>query len=258
MFFWEKENKKIAVLIDGENARPKSLRQVLKTVNGLGKIDILRLYADFSSPLTSGWKSTVIENDIEIKHQFCLVKGKNTIDIEIVMDAMEMMANGIVDAICIVSSDSDYRGLAIRLKKGGIEVYGFGEGNTVPYFQQACTKFYVISEEKKTMTEENVKIISNALETLATDESRYVYIAHIGEWLKKNVNDFNFKDFGYKTARSFFESRPDIFEVQLRPAGLTQQVYVRNKVAVEKPTVVTMSTDYERDIMASALSDRMD
>ncbi len=57
------------------------------------------------------------------------------------MDAMDLLHTRSVDGFCIVSSDSDFRGLAGRIQEAGLAVYGFGQRATVPAFVAACDAF---------------------------------------------------------------------------------------------------------------------
>ncbi|MCK9615786.1 MAG: NYN domain-containing protein [Candidatus Omnitrophica bacterium] len=237
---------RIAVLIDGENSQARHLQSVMESAKRLGDITVKRLYADFTTPATAGWKQACIENDLEIRHQFALVKGKNTIDIEIVMDAMEIMYSRSAEAVCIVSSDSDFRGLTLRLKKSGIKVYGFGNATTVSYFRQACDKFFFLGEKKNIETV--IPEIKKLIDSSKPDDSGYIYLPTFGTSLKAALPDFNFKDYGFKTMKAFFESRPEMFEIQVRNAGVFEKHFVRNKPIEKK--IVCEEAGYERDIMA--------
>lgn len=241
-----KKSDSIAILIDGENSNPRFLPSVIEAAEKLGKVKILRLYADFTSSLTTCWKQSCLEYNLEVRHQFALIKGKNTIDIEIVMDAMEIAFNHTVDAICIVSSDSDFRGVTLRIRKSGIKVYGFGNPMTNQYFRQACDKFFIVGESKDISP--FLPNLKSILEAAKTDESGYILIEKVGDVIKKALPDFLFKDYGFKTTRNFFESRPDLFEVQVRQSGIFKRYYIRNKKPETKP--VCVERPYERDIMA--------
>jgi Fe-S-cluster formation regulator IscX/YfhJ len=61
-----------------------------------------------------------------------------------IIDAMDILYEGKTDGFCIVSSDSDFTRLAIRLREAGMKVIGMGEQKTPVAFRVACDKFIYI------------------------------------------------------------------------------------------------------------------
>ena len=135
---------RIALLIDGDNAAPKRLAAILEEVSKTGTITIRRIYGDWTTMGMSGWKDLLNANAIQPVQQFAYTKGKNSTDSALIIDAMDILHGELVDAFCIVSSDSDYTRLATRLRESGIFVMGVGEKKTPHAFVQACERFIYV------------------------------------------------------------------------------------------------------------------
>lgn len=134
-------NKKIAILIDGENAESCLIEQIIEEVEKLGTVTIKRLYGDFSNGKMNKWKEPSNKHAISTVHKFANSTGKNSTDIALVIDAMDIFYSKSVDGFCIVSSDSDYTGLALKLRTEGFFVMGIGRKTTLELFVQSCEKF---------------------------------------------------------------------------------------------------------------------
>ncbi len=134
----------IALLIDGDNAAPKRLAAILEEVSKQGTITIRRIYGDWTTQGMSGWKELLNSNAIQPVQQFAYTKGKNSTDSALIIDAMDILHGELVDAFCIVSSDSDYTRLATRLRESGLFVMGVGEKKTPDAFVKACERFIYV------------------------------------------------------------------------------------------------------------------
>ncbi len=134
--------KRLAVLIDGDNASFKIADGLFAEVASLGYAGIRRIYGDFSSPQAKGWDKARARHAIVPHQQFANVPGKNATDIALVIDAMDLLHAGGLDGFCIVSSDSDFTRLATRIREHGLKVFGFGTKNAAESFRQACWAFF--------------------------------------------------------------------------------------------------------------------
>ena len=135
------ENLRIAVLIDGDNAPRDCLKSVLEEIAIYGTPMIKRIYGDWASQNVAGWKTTLLENAVTPRQQFAYTVGKNATDSAMIIDAMDILYAGKTDGFVLVSSDSDFTPLAIRLRESGMYVIGIGEEKTPKAFVQACDKF---------------------------------------------------------------------------------------------------------------------
>src|SRR3954454_8451715 len=135
---------KLAVLIDADNVPYANVKEMLEEISKNGTPTIKRIYADWTKPTLSGWKNVLLENAITPIQQYSYTSGKNSSDSALIIDAMDILYSGKVDGFCIVSSDSDFTRLAIRLREAGMKVIGFGEKKTPVPFISACDKFIYI------------------------------------------------------------------------------------------------------------------
>jgi uncharacterized LabA/DUF88 family protein len=135
------EQRRLAVLIDADNAQASMIEGLLAEVAKYGVASVKRIYGDFTSTRQTQWKTALLKFSISPVQQFAYTSGKNATDSSLIIDAMDLMYTGRFDGMCLVSSDSDFTRLAQRLREEGLTVYGFGEHNTPDAFVQACDKF---------------------------------------------------------------------------------------------------------------------
>lgn len=132
---------RLAVLIDADNASSKIADGLFLEVAKLGEASVRRIYGDFSSTRLKAWADILSLHAIKAQQNFAYTSGKNASDIALVIDAMDLLHSGRFDGFCLVSSDSDFTGLAARIREQGLDVYGFGEKKTPLSFRQACKHF---------------------------------------------------------------------------------------------------------------------
>lgn len=138
------QEDRLAVLIDADNAPRKSIKGIMEEIAVYGTPTIKRIYGDWTTPDLASWKKALLENAITPIQQYGYTTGKNSTDSAMIIDAMDILYSGRVDAFCIVSSDSDFTRLAIRLREAGMRVIGIGEKKTPNPFIVACDKFIYI------------------------------------------------------------------------------------------------------------------
>src|SRR5690606_2654883 len=107
----------IAVLIDGDNAQPKLIQAIIEEVSKYGKATIRRIYGDWTTPQMNGWKEVINQYSFNPVQKFAYTSGKNSTDSSLIIDAMDILHSKNVEGFCIVSSDSDYTGLAKRIRE---------------------------------------------------------------------------------------------------------------------------------------------
>lgn len=132
---------RIALLIDAENISRKYIKLIMDEISEYGIITHKRVYGDFSNPTVLSWKESLIDFAMTPVFQFNYTKGKNASDSAMVIDAMDILYSGKVDGFCLVTSDSDFTKLAIRLKEAGMLVIGMGEEKTPTSLVAACETF---------------------------------------------------------------------------------------------------------------------
>src|SRR3954467_13772192 len=140
---------RLAVLIDADNISYSNIKAMMEEIAKYGTPTFKRIYGDWTKPTLAGWKTVLLENAITPVQQYSYTTGKNSSDSALIIDAMDILYSGKVDGFCIVSSDSDFTRLAIRLREAGMKVFGFGEKKTPKPFITACDKFIYIEILKK-------------------------------------------------------------------------------------------------------------
>jgi len=135
---------KLAVLIDADNVPYSNVKGMMEEIAKYGTPTTKRIYADWTKPNANGWKSVLLEHAITPIQQYSYTVGKNSSDSALIIDAMDLLYSDKVDGFCIVSSDSDFTRLAIRLRESGMKVIGIGEKKTPNSFIVACDRFIYI------------------------------------------------------------------------------------------------------------------
>ena len=135
---------RLAVLIDADNTTPKVAEGLFLEIAKLGEASVRRIYGDFSDDRLKGWARILAQYAIIPHQQFAYTQGKNSSDIALVIDAMDLLHSGRFEGFCLVSSDSDFTRLASRIREQGVDVYGFGQRKTPEAFRQACRRFFYI------------------------------------------------------------------------------------------------------------------
>lgn len=140
--------RRIALLIDAENVSLACVDRAIKEMSRLGEIPVRRAFGNWAAPDLQGWKDKLLELAIRPVQQFGYVKGKNAADIALVMDAMELLLTGRLNTFCIVSSDSDFTPLVMRLRENGCQVFGVGKPDAIEPYAAAFTAFFKVKGVK--------------------------------------------------------------------------------------------------------------
>jgi len=207
----------VALLIDADNASPDSLDPVLTVLAELGTVNIRRAYGNWQKAGLKGWANMVHRHAIEPQQQFDVTKGKSATDMKMTIDAMDLLARGQVDGFGIMSSDSDFMPLAMRIRQDGLPVYGFGTAKTPESFRQSCTRFIDVSglvgAEKETnahkpIDQQVVALLVDAYGAAKRDEKGYASLSEVGQ-LAGNRSSFDVRSFGYKRLSDLIEEVPN-------------------------------------------------
>ena len=141
---YDQGNLRLAVLIDADNIPRDCLKSAMEEIAIYGTPTIKRIYGDWTSPNIGGWKTSLLENAVTPIQQYSYTTGKNSTDSAMIIDAMDILYSGRTDGFVLMSSDSDFTRLAIRLREAGMYVIGIGERKTPSPFIVACDKFVYI------------------------------------------------------------------------------------------------------------------
>lgn len=235
---------RLAVLIDAENIPYSNVKGIMEEIARYGTATIKRIYGDWTKPTLSGWKPVLLENAITPIQQYSYTTGKNSSDSAMIIDAMDILYSGRTDGFCIVSSDSDFTRLAIRLREAGMKVIGIGEKKTPNPFIVACDKFIYIeiisySQDKKEpplsvrintkQKSEVINLISTAINDLA-DENGFAFLGEVGNLLLKKQPDFDPRNYGFLKLTPLIKNLGK-FEIDERKTEKNniKHIFIRNK-----------------------------
>jgi uncharacterized LabA/DUF88 family protein len=256
-----KNDLRLAVLIDADNVPYANVKKMLEEIAKYGVPTFKRIYGDWTKPTVSGWKTVLLENAITPIQQYSYTTGKNATDSAMIIDAMDILYSGRVDGFCIISSDSDFTKLAIRLREAGMKVFGFGEKKTPRPFISSCDKFIYLeilsksedidehkfeikSKDKRVdrkksgfasskailkADEELFEFIAGSIDDIA-DENGWAFLGELGNLLLKKQPNFDPRNYGYIKLVPLIKSFGR-FEIDEREVGKgrIKHVYVRTK-----------------------------
>ena len=209
----------LAVLIDADNVSAKHAEAIFVEIATLGEASVRRIYGDFSNKHLKGWADTLSSFAIVPHQQFANTIGKNSSDISLVIDAMDLLHSGRFDGFVLVSSDSDFTRLASRIREHGLDVYGIGAQKTPEAFRKACKRFIFLEnlgsepgeskatpiKSSKQSPDKAVALIEEAMRGIDIDDDWYP-LDRIGQRLVANHPDFDPRTFGAAKLGNLIES----------------------------------------------------
>ena len=233
------EDKKFALLIDADNTSSKYIKTIVDEITNLGITNL------------QNWKETLLEYSITPMQQYGYTTGKNSTDSAMIIDAMDILYAGNVDGFCLVSSDSDFTKLAMRLREAGKTVIGMGKKQTPRPFVTACNQFKYLDllskegkEEKAAVKQttkkakdtgrnsDDKKLVASICKIIEenSNDDGWMYAARVGKLLSKKYPDFDSRNYGYKKFALLLEGLG--FETRKEP-GIEDknacEVYVKIK-----------------------------
>jgi hypothetical protein len=272
----EPSRPRVALLIDGDNSASLSIPSLLAEVGKLGDVMIRRVYGNWSLSSMHAWQEVAPRYGLEQRHHGRTSPGKNATDIALVVDAMDILYSGAIEHFCLVTSDSDYTPLVLRLRSAGCQVLGIGKPATPLALQTACTEFVstdqlltrplhpfsaappsatpaavidasvpatsppgaVASMTEFPLSTEPLTLLVKAYEEVAQKEQvEWVLLSSIGTVLKQFNSAFSPAGFGHKDLLTFIKAYPERFETR-RQASKGKPVQVRRRDALAPDQVV--------------------
>jgi len=227
------QDNKIALLIDCDNVSHKSIEGVIDELSKYGKVNIRHAYGNWKSESLKGWEEKLHPHAIKPIQQFAYTSGKNATDAAMIIDAMDLLYTQNLDAFALMTSDSDFTPLVMRILSNGITVYGFGEKKTPMPFVKSCSQFIFtenleqIEEEEKTENTAStkksrnelrqdaglVKLLRTAVEQNA-DEDGWSHLGLVGQYIS-NKTSFSPVNYGYKKLSDLIRVS-DLFEIKMK------------------------------------------
>ena len=240
----------LAVLIDGDNIPSNYVKEMLEEIAKYGNPTIKRIYGDWTSPGLAKWKKVLLENAITPIQQYSYTSGKNATDSAMIIDAMDILYSEKVNGFCLVSSDSDFTKLAIRLREAGMTVYGIGEKKTPNPFIVSCDKFIYLEILKKEIEEEDnkdslvikkksntydkitpsvIQLIISTITDLEDDEG-WAFLGEVGALLQKKQPNFDPRNYGFQKLTPLIRSI-NKFKIEQRKNSKGNQKLIYVKIA---------------------------
>jgi len=240
-----KKETNIALLIDCDNVSHKSIQGVIDQLSQHGTVNIRRAYGNWESPSMKGWKEKLHPNAIVPVQQFAYTTGKNATDAAMIIDAMDLLFTKKLDAFALMTSDSDFTPLAMRIRSEGMKVYGFGAEKTPQPFVTACSQFIFTEkieqaedESSKTPQKANSKKTSQQLKSdsalvrlLRTaveqteEDGGWSHLGMVGQYISNN-SSFSPVNYGYKKLSDIIRII-DLFEIDVRKDN--SEMFIRKK-----------------------------
>jgi len=224
---------RLAVLIDADNASPSIILGLLAEGSKYGVPTVKRIYGDWTSPNLNGWKETLLSHSIAPIQQFRYTVGKNATDSAMIIDAMDLLYGGKIDAFCLVSSDSDFTRLASRIREGGHKVYGFGERKTPVAFVSACDKFTFVdilidpsrgvgsgartAADELRADGELVSLLRSSV-TASANEEGWANLGAVGAQISSQRPEFDARHYGFSKLSALVDAT-GLFETRRQPVG---------------------------------------
>ncbi len=232
------DGKRIALLIDCDNVSHNSIEGVLEELAKYGMVNVRHAHGDWNSSSLSGWAAKLHPHAIRPMQQFAYTKGKNATDSAMIIDAMDLLYSKNIDAFALMTSDSDFTPLVLRILESGMPVYGFGEKKTPQPFVDACSPFIytenLVTEEKdskkenlKSLTKKDkkglradtalVRLLRTAVEQSAEDDG-WAHMSRVGSYISNNNSSFSSINYGYKKLGDLIKVS-ELFDVEMRNGG---------------------------------------
>lgn len=236
------DRKKIALLIDCDNVSHNSIEGVIEELSKVGMVNVRHAHGDWNSSSLSGWIDRLHPHAIRPMQQFAYTKGKNATDSAMIIDAMDLLYTNTIDAFALMTSDSDFTPLVMRILESGLMVYGFGEKKTPQPFVDACSTFIYTENlvhekedksdsgiiEKKSRAELRkdtalVKLLRIAVEQTSEDDD-WAHMSRVGLYISNN-SSFSPVNYGYKKLGELIRTS-ELFDVEMRNGG--KAMYIKD------------------------------
>ncbi|HKM14022.1 MAG TPA: NYN domain-containing protein [Candidatus Methanomethylophilaceae archaeon] len=191
----DSKEKRMAILIDADNVSSQYIKTILHEASSFGTVNVKRIYGDWTKPNLKSWTEVLLPNSIRQMQQPNYTSGKNSTDSGMIIDAMDLFYSGSLDGFCLVSSDSDFTSLAMRLKESGMFIVGMGMKTTPNPMVAACNSFKfldVINPEvsvKNTINSKNEAVIKVSVKANSKSNEVKELITTIKEIIDLNSND---------------------------------------------------------------------
>jgi len=223
------EEKKLALLIDSDNVSAKYAAFILQEASKYGELAYKRVYGDWEKG-GNGWHYPALNNSIMPVQQMNYIAGKNCTDFSMIIDAMDILYTGNVDGFVLVTSDSDFTRLAIRLREAGKMVVGIGEVKTPLPFTASCHHFSYLNQVCEPRVNYDEKALRRAvLDFVSENDDGRLDLAKISAYLTSKYGNIDYDAIGFKRFSGFIDSfselrRSNTFVTLKKNRGNTEKI----------------------------------
>lgn len=200
---------RLALLVDGENVSHQIAPALIRAACELGDPIVRRVYGRFATPAMLGWQACCGEHAMSPHAPGGGAAGKNAADIAMVIGAMDLLHKEGIAHFCLVSSDSDFSGLALHLREAGCTVHCVGRQTASTALRGAYRRFITIESllpappkppaiEVRGPSGDLHRLIDAAMNASQNDNGR-VRMSELGVRLREKRPDFKATAFGHKT-----------------------------------------------------------
>ncbi len=200
------EEKKLALLIDSDNVSAKYASFILQEASKYGELTCKRVYGDWEKG-GNGWHLPAVNNAILPIQQTCYVPGKNATDFSIIIDAMDLLYSGTVDGFVLVTSDSDFTRLAIRLREAGKLVVGIGEVKTPIAFTSSCHHFSFLNQVCDNAGDYDEEALrASVVDFVKNSGAKGTDLTKLDSFITSKYGNVDYNRFGFNRLSSFVDS----------------------------------------------------
>lgn len=215
----DSSKRRLAVLIDGDNAQSKRLTQIFEVISTYGIIIDGRAYGDWTASNMANWRTVMLQHAIQPVQQWRYTTGKNATDIALVIDAMDILHKGTVQGFAIVASDSDYTRLCMRMREEGLFVMVIGNRKAPDAFRKSCDVFLMVENLQPSQAVAHKKsaelhnrlcvLFEKAFDKAIKDGNGAASLSALGQAIHAIEPDFDISRYGYRNLKQALQAFPD-------------------------------------------------
>ena len=256
----------IAIFIDAENltnwVKNNGVQSLMDELLPLGQIVVRKAYGKWSTPQLIPLQSALNENGFELVHTFHPVSGKNSTDIKMTVDTMEVALDSQVQWIVLATGDSDFSPLFRKLREQGKEVIGVGPKSPLSECVKNSCSRYIYTDDATGADDDSGDEVADAkeranlivsekidsmemLRSVLQKEDGPIALAAIKPKMLGLDNAFNEKRLGFKTFKDFVKSA-DFVQMTDVGGGSYMVALAEQKVAVEEDAQMVLAKALKR------------
>ena len=220
-------DRQVAVLIDYENVGLAAIQWLLDQVSDHGRVIVKRAYADWSQSGSRRQGNQLLELGIEPVQLFHA--GKNSSDIRLAIDAVELLYTSGVDVFVVVSSDADFVPLVSRLRAAGKSVVVAGRKQGISQtLVRSSDRYYDLDQANKASTstkstetaepKPGESLLVRAVRS-GMDAQGQINGGKLMETMQRMDPSFDYHSLGYSTFSRYLEASSEVSVTRPRGGG---------------------------------------